>query len=104
MPGSQRNGWSSYLNGGTSQYNFSYIDEKHNSESSPEPAHPQAPAPQPTPTPIPNNRTIPPPTLPNVSPQPTIPPAANKKKQTGGKRKSKRHKHSHKKYRQTRHK
>jgi hypothetical protein len=27
MSGSQKNSWSSYLNGGTSQYNFSYKDD-----------------------------------------------------------------------------
>ena len=76
MPGSQKNEWSSYLNGGTSHYNFSYRYE---------------PPPEPTPSPLP----------PQLSPSkltqtPTLPPSSmtpvvNTKKQTGGKRKTRRH-------------
>jgi hypothetical protein len=94
MPGSQRNGWSSYLNGGTSHYNFSYKDE---TPPEPLPATPNIPAPQPVAPPVPNK----PISMPNTPPPPSTPPAANKKKQTGGKRKSRRR--SHKKYRRTHH-
>lgn len=89
MPGSQKNGWSSYLNGGTSHYNFSYKDE-----TPPEPM-PSAPTPQPV---------VAPPSIPNTPPPASMPLAANKKKQSGGKRKSRRHRHSHKKYRLSRRK
>lgn len=65
MPGSQRNGWSSYLNGGTSHYNFSYKDDIPISE----------PLAQ----------------LPAISNNPPSPFSTKNKKQTGGKRKSKRH-------------
>jgi hypothetical protein len=44
--------------------------------------------------------------MPNTPPQPSMPPAANKKKQFGGKRKSHCYikKHIHKKYKHTRRK
>jgi hypothetical protein len=95
MPGSQRNSWSSYLNGGTSHYNFSYRDET--------PSEP-LPDPMPSPQPIlaPSPKPIPAPPMPNTPPQPNTMPTQNKKKQTGGKRKSRRH--SHKKYRYSRRK
>jgi hypothetical protein len=98
MPGSQRNGWSSYLNGGTSHFNFSYKDE-----TPPEPLPAPLPAPAPAPAAPAPNKPIMPPSLPNTPPQPSTPPAANKKKQTGGKRKSRRN-HSNKKYRHSRRK
>jgi hypothetical protein len=37
MSGSQRNEWNSYLNGGTSQYNFSYNNKIHSQEINPTP-------------------------------------------------------------------
>jgi hypothetical protein len=76
MPGSYKNEWLSYLNGGTSQYNFSYT----------------TPGPQ---TPIVT------PTIHNMPNQPNTPIIKNKKKYVGGKRYSRRHtkkyRHSHRK-------
>jgi hypothetical protein len=97
MPGSQRNTWNSYLNGGTSHYNFSYKDEI---PPEPEPTLNQTPIPQPVAPPPPSKPTSLP-SIPNTPPQPSMPPAANKKKQSGGKRKSRRHS---KKYRYSRRK
>jgi hypothetical protein len=93
MPGSQRNSWSSYLNGGTAQYNFSYKDgEPIQSEMSAQPATPVPQSPSNK-----NNVKQPPPV--NTTPQPISEPINKNKKQTGGKRKS--HRRSHKKYRRT---
>jgi hypothetical protein len=78
MPGSQRNEWNSYLNGGTPHYNFSYRDEI----PLPEPTVPL----QPVSPPIPS-KPIQVPTLPPSSMTPVV----NKKKQKGGKRKTRRH-------------
>jgi hypothetical protein len=87
MPGSQKNEWSSYLNGGTSHYNFSYRNES----TLPEPIPPNTPIPQP----------IAPPNLPNISPTPNTSHISNKKKQSAGKRKTK---HRTKKYKYSRRK
>ena len=95
MPGSQRNSWSSYLNGGTSQFNFSYKNEE---PIEPDTAQPNNTAPQPIQTRKKNNNNMP--LLPNTSPSPYSQPVANKK-QSGGKRKTKRHT---KKYRHSRRK
>lgn len=89
MPGSQKNGWMSYLNGGTSQYNFSYNDGTP-SELEPQPQ----PIPSSPPTPEKKKNV-------NTSPQPISEPI--NKKQSGGKRKSRR-RHSQKKYRHSRRK
>jgi hypothetical protein len=83
MPGSQRNSWNSYLNGGTSHYNFSYKDNA------------LSPSIQES---LPPNKPIPIPQIPNTPSQLTTQSISNKKKQSGGKRKTKRR---HKKYKQT---
>lgn len=85
MPGSQRNSWSSYLNGGTAQYNFSYNDDKPSDEPMPE-SHQMPSIPQP---PSEKKKNI----IVNTSPQPISEPI--NKKQSGGKRKS-RHRRSQK--------
>lgn len=47
MSGSQRNEWNSYLNGGTAQYNFSYKDKSLNTSLEPVPEqNPQMVEPQ----------------------------------------------------------
>jgi hypothetical protein len=91
MPGSQRNSWTSYLNGGTSHYNFSYKDEVPPEALSPSPAATpnQSPSPPNQPQPTAPNTPAPQPNLPNTPPPPEV--MRNKKKYIGGKRKSRRH-------------
>ena len=59
MSGFVRNDWGRYLNGGTSQYNFSYKSEA--------PPAPLEPSPAPVPAPMPTPAPMPAPT-PNASP------------------------------------
>jgi hypothetical protein len=86
MSGSQRNSWSSYLNGGTSQYNFSYKDNS--SSDTPMMAMPS------TPLQVSNTENV---KNKKVNSGTTVNKIVNKKI-NGGKRKSRRHtKNKHRK-------